>query len=293
MGGSPVRPKHFENRARREWWAIHIEAWRRSGLSQSRYCRQQRLAWKVFARWLRAVGDAKALEHKAQRKRPRGESRLCRSKRSIATQAFWAMHVEALNWSGLTVTHYAAALKISVHSLRRWRELLEANEISIDWRAQLHPSALPKISTSASSAAKEPGLESGLTDAPIVDAPNRGCTNRRRFSNEEKLAIVRDADGPNTSAAEVCRRHGIVTSMLFRWRVQFGFGKQERAKLASVAVSDGHSNASSAPLVLHELLPKPDGMVEIELADGRRVFAPAGANRNAVQQHIAEREAAS
>jgi hypothetical protein len=33
--------------------------------------------------------------------------------------------------------------------------------------------------------------------------------------------------------------------------------------------------------------------VEMELADGRRVFAPAGANRDAVQQHIAEREAAS
>jgi hypothetical protein len=81
--------------------------------------------------------------------------------------------------------------------------------------------------------------------------------------------------------------------MLFRWRVQFGFGKRAQERLASVAVSDGHSNASSAPLVLHELLPKPDGIVGMQLADGRRVFAPAGANRDAVQQHIAEREAAS
>jgi transposase-like protein len=215
------------------------------------------------------------------------------AKRSIAVQAFWAMHVEALNWSGLTVTHYAAALKISAHSLRRWRDLFDAEEVSIDWRARLHPSALPKISTSVSSAAKQPGLESGLTDAPIVDPPNRSRTNRRRFSDEEKLAIVRDADCPNTSAAEVCRRHGIVTSRLFRWRLQFGFGKRKRAKLASVGVGDGRSKPSSAPLVLHELLPKPDGMVEIELADGRRVFAPADVDRDAVQRHIAEREAAS
>jgi hypothetical protein len=177
--------KHFENSARREWWAIHIEAWQRSGLSQARYCKQHRLTRQVFARWLRVVSDGKALEHQPHLKRSQGDSKLCKSKRSIAVQAFWAMHVEALNWSGLTVTHYAAALKMSAHSLRRWRDLFEAEEVSIDWRARLHPSALPKISTSASSAAKEPGIEKALTDSPIVDPPNRDRANRRRFSNEE------------------------------------------------------------------------------------------------------------
>jgi hypothetical protein len=29
-----VGSKHFENRACREWWSIHVEAWQRSGLSQ-------------------------------------------------------------------------------------------------------------------------------------------------------------------------------------------------------------------------------------------------------------------
>ncbi|MGO9674071.1 MAG: IS66 family insertion sequence element accessory protein TnpA [Methylocella sp.] len=72
------------------------------------------------------------------------------SKRSPAVQAFWAMHVEALNWSGLAAAHYAAAHHISVNSLRRWRDLLETDEVRIDWRARLHPSALPKLSTSAS-----------------------------------------------------------------------------------------------------------------------------------------------
>ena len=65
-------PKHFENKARREWWAIHIEAWQRSGLSQAGYCKQHRLTRQVFARWLRAVSDAKALEHQRHRKRTRG-----------------------------------------------------------------------------------------------------------------------------------------------------------------------------------------------------------------------------
>ncbi|WP_445819682.1 IS66 family insertion sequence element accessory protein TnpA [Bradyrhizobium sp. ISRA442] len=35
-------PKHFQNKARREWWSIHIEAWQRSGLSQRAYCRRHR-----------------------------------------------------------------------------------------------------------------------------------------------------------------------------------------------------------------------------------------------------------
>jgi len=58
-----------------------------------------------------------------------------------------------------------------------------------------------------------------LTDAPNADLPGDGRANQRRFSDEEKLAIVRESEQPGASAAEVCRRHGIVSSMLFRWRV--------------------------------------------------------------------------
>jgi hypothetical protein len=118
-----VGTRRFKNRARREWWLIHIEAWQRSGLPRSRYCAQQRLCLTTFVRWLRLIGDVKPAEYKVQRAHRRGPSRLGRSKRSTAIQAFWAMHVEALNWSGQTVTHYAAALNISAHSLRRWRDL--------------------------------------------------------------------------------------------------------------------------------------------------------------------------
>ena len=46
-------PKHFQNKARREWWSIHIEAWQRSGVSRAAYCRQHRLDEGTFARWLK------------------------------------------------------------------------------------------------------------------------------------------------------------------------------------------------------------------------------------------------
>jgi hypothetical protein len=167
MGGSPVDPKHFENKARREWWAVHIEAWQRSGLSQRRYCRIHHLTGTTFTRWLRAITDAEAAKIRAQnakilaeterderRRQRRGRPfKLSADKRNQAVQAFLAMHVETLNWSGMTLTHYAAAAKISKSSLRRWRDLIDGGEVKIDWRARLHPSARPQISSDVSSAA--------------------------------------------------------------------------------------------------------------------------------------------
>jgi hypothetical protein len=44
-----------------------------------------------------------------------------------AAQAFWAMHVEAMNWSGLSLREYAAELNLSPYSLRNWRDQIDAN----------------------------------------------------------------------------------------------------------------------------------------------------------------------
>jgi hypothetical protein len=44
------------------------------------------------------------------------------------------------------------------------------------------------------------------------------------------------------------------------------------------------------PLELQNLLPVPDGMEAVELADGRKVFAPIGSDPDAVRKHVAERE---
>jgi transposase-like protein len=292
-----VRRKQSENRARRTWWSVHVEAWRRSGLSRRSYCREHRLDQGTFARWLSLLADAEALKVQAELKREerrlRRPLKLSSDARSRAVQAFWAMHVEAMTWSGMSVRAYARAHGISRFGLLRWRNLIDANEVDIDWRAQLHPSARAQISTGASSAAKEPLVESGLTEAPVVDPSGDGRSHRRRFSDEEKLAIVRESDAPGAGAAEVCRRHGIVSSMLFRWRVQFGFGRRAQAKLVRVEVASGMSGAPSSPLVLQDLLQPPDGMAIVELPDGRRVFAPADADPGVVRRHIADRESAS
>jgi hypothetical protein len=59
--------------------------------------------------------------------------------RSRAVQAFWAMHVEALNWSGMSVRDYATAPFLSPWSLRKWCGRLDDREVEIEWRA--HPSS--------------------------------------------------------------------------------------------------------------------------------------------------------
>jgi Transposase len=301
-----VGPKHFQNKARREWWSIHIEAWQRSGLSQRRYCRIHRLTDTTFTRWLRAITDAEATRIRAQnakilaeterderRRQRRGRPlKLSADKRNQAVQAFWAMHVETLNWSGMTLTHYAAAAKISKYSLRRWRDLIDSGEVEIDWRARLHPSARPQISSDVSSAAKDRSDETALTTSVPGDPPRDRRSNRRSFTDEEKLAIVMEAEQPDVSVAAVCRHHDIATSMVFRWRIQFGFGPDERARLAAVKVIDRRPGASSTPVVLHDLLRPADGMTAVELGDGRRVFAPEGSDPETVRRHVADRETA-
>ncbi|ESW76729.1 MULTISPECIES: transposase [unclassified Mesorhizobium] len=46
-----------------------------------------------------------------------------------------------------------------------------------------------------------------------LDTAVDGRSNRRRFSDAQKQAIVQETEKPGVSVAEVCRRHGMATSM--------------------------------------------------------------------------------
>ena len=121
--------------------------------------------------------------------------------RSRAIQAFWAMHVEAMNWSGMAVREYAASLQLSPTSLRKWRDRLENAEVEIDWRAHLHPSARPVDGTSARQLAAESSLTAASNDVPTTPA-------RRFFSDEHKLAIAEESGQPGATVSGVARKHG-------------------------------------------------------------------------------------
>jgi transposase-like protein len=289
-----VGARYFEHKARRAWWATHLEAWRRSGVTRTEYCRLHRLSKSTFDRWLGALNLLESAREEARKRRKRTREPVSGDKRNKAVQAFWAMHVEALNWSGVSAKDYAAAHHISVYSLRTWRARLDADPLQIDWRARLHPSTLPRISTSASSAAKESGGGNVLTTTASADPARNGRSNRRSFTDDQKRAIVLECERPGAKVSAVARAHQLATSVLFRWRAELGYGRKEKVELASVRLADGPSEGArsspSVPLDLQNLLPVPDGMELVELADGRKVFAPIGSDPNAVRKHIAERE---
>ena len=123
--------------------------------------------------------------------------------------------------------------------------------------------------------------------------PQTFLSNRRRFTDEQKRAMVQETEKPGVAVAEVCRRHGIATSLLFRWRVQFGLTARNAPQLATVALADGATNKVPALAALRDLVRPPNGMTAIELEDGRRVFAPAGSSPAEVKRQFAGKEKAS
>ena len=153
------------------------------------------------------------------------------------------------------------------------------------WRDRLYESAR---SRSTGARDKERAPESSLTGAAneVPQAP--AIPARRFFSDEQKLAIAIESGQPGATVSAVARKYGIVTGLLFRWRVQFGVAQKKRARLAPVTVADDMVAAT----VLRDLVQPPEGMMAIDLPDGRRVFAPAGSDPNVVRARVESGEIA-
>src|SRR5262245_34732501 len=66
-----------------------------------------------------------------------------------------------------------------------------------------------------------------------------GAGRRRRWSAEQKAAIVAESMGGNESVSSVARRHGLTVPQLFAWRRQMrgrSVLAKERLSFASVVV---------------------------------------------------------
>jgi transposase-like protein len=301
-----MAPRRSWVNADNPFWSNHVAAWYRSELDAEHYCRKHDLSTASLMGWARHLLSADDLHKRAEdlqklrRKEPRrqpknGQSNTPKRPRRnrysvrtdsgpVALQAFWGMHIEAMNWSGMGHAEYAAALGLSPHALRIWRDRLEQSGNEMDWRSLLHPSARAQLSSAANHARTKYRLTPEATD---------GRSNRRRFSEEQKRAIVQETEKPGASVAKVCRGHGIATSMVFRWRVDFGLSAQKAPQVATVALSEGAANEPSALAVLRDLARPPDGMMAIKLDDGRCVFAPADSCPAAVKRQLANREKTS
>jgi transposase len=95
-----------------------------------------------------------------------------------------------------------------------------------------------------------------------VEVITRG-ERRRRWSPEEKQAIVAESLAPGASATAVARKYGIGTGLLCKWRhAVSGHGAAEAVHLAAVDVAGGVPRVEGRVAVLSS---RPSGLIEIML----------------------------
>ena len=93
---------------------------------------------------------------------------------------------------------------------------------------------------------------------------------RRRWSAEEKRALVAETLAPGVTVSGVAKRHGVNPGMLFSWRKQFRdelAGARQEAPLGFTEVS-----LPASPSALPSSLPVAcEGRVSVEFASGARM----------------------
>lgn len=100
---------------------------------------------------------------------------------------------------------------------------------------------------------------------------------RRRWTLEQKLALVEEVSRPGASVAAVADRHGVSRSLLFEWRRQVREGTMPgvvRAETAPALVSvriveDASSRRQSAASSRPERPARPGTTIEVMLPNGR------------------------
>lgn len=115
---------------------------------------------------------------------------------------------------------------------------------------------------------------------------------RRRFSTDEKLAIVRETLGSGASVSAVARRHGLAPALLYTWRKRALTGAMagfvpvavveearralpaaEPAKSSKVTIASVSSNGADG-----------QGLMEIALPNGWRVRIGADVDAAALER---------
>ena len=109
---------------------------------------------------------------------------------------------------------------------------------------------------------------------------------RRRFSVEQKLAVVSEAMAPGANISAVARRRGLLPAQVYKWRrlAELGvIGVPGASELPSFVAVEITKDVRSLPALVLEDKPataddtprrrwrKKAGLIEIELESGRRV----------------------
>lgn len=114
-----------------------------------------------------------------------------------------------------------------------------------------------------------------------IEVITRG-ERRRRWSVEEKQAIVEETLVPNASIMAIARKHGIGTGQLYSWRHQFlGARPAKTARFARVDI------VSDPPRLIGPVATAPtapSGLIEIVLPGGATVRVDAQVDTQALRR---------
>jgi len=109
---------------------------------------------------------------------------------------------------------------------------------------------------------------------------------RRRFSVEQKLAVLTEATAPGANMSAVARRHGLLPAQVYKWRrlAELGvIGVPGASELPAFVAVEIAQEVRSLPAPVSAEKPtagagasrrrrrKKAGLIEIELEGGRRV----------------------
>jgi transposase len=105
---------------------------------------------------------------------------------------------------------------------------------------------------------------------------------RRKWAAAERKQIVAETEA--SSVSSVARKHGVATSLVFRWRREAGItGKKSPGKPATAFVPVALPALTRAAPVADS----DRGMIEIELAGGRRLRVSGLVETEALRRVIA------
>jgi len=106
---------------------------------------------------------------------------------------------------------------------------------------------------------------------------------RRRWSEAERRQVVKETEAASVSS--VARKHGVAPSLVFRWRRAAGMaGKSERKPAPAFAPV---MLPAPSPAALAASPEADRGMIEIELAGGRRLRVSGPIDVGMLKQVIA------
>lgn len=113
-------------------------------------------------------------------------------------------------------------------------------------------------------------------------------SGRRRWTVEQKLAILRDGFGPGGSVRDACERHGVGSGQMYTWRRQAMSGELTGVPPpALVSFAEVEVAVPSVPALPLPEPTRPGGQIGIELRSGVRLTVDTGVDADALARVLA------